>query len=215
MKNSIKTILYSAFACLCIFLSVDGYSQEAGLTPKFGFKAGINFANLYVDNVQDENMKVGVVAGFYAKLPIAEGISLQPELLFSNKGAKVTYNNALQGKGEYRFNLNYIETPLTFVFNVIDNFNIHAGGYAAYLASANVKNLKDGTITGVTELNAENFNRLDYGLVGGLGVDFENVTIGMRYNYGLKQVGHSGSLSGDLTTNSKNSALSLYVGFAF
>ena len=215
MKNSIKAIMYGVIFSLSIFVTYNGYSQEASALPKFGFKAGVNFTNLYVGNVQDENVKVGAVAGFYAKLPIATGISLQPELLYSSKGAKVTYNNAFQGKGEYRFNLNYIETPLTFVFNIIDNFNLHAGAYAAYLASANVKNLKDGTITGVTELNAEDFNRFDYGLVGGAGIDFENITIGMRYNYGLKQVGHSGSLSGDLTTNSKNSAVSLYIGFAF
>ena len=56
---------------------------------------------------------------------------------------------------------------------------------------------------------------MDYGLVGGLGLDFNHINIGMRYNYGLKSVGHSGSLSGDLTQNSKNSALSFYIGMAF
>ena len=221
MINNVRAIFFGAWFSLCFLGSLAGYSQEQTtstetvLTPKFGFKFGVNLANLYVDDVKDQNMKVGAVAGFYAKLPIAKGVSLQPELLYSSKGAKVTYDNSLQGKGEYRFNLNYIEVPLTFVFNVIDNFNIHAGGYAAYLASANVKNLKDGTIVGVTDLNAEDFNRLDYGLVGGLGVDIDNVTIGARYNYGLREVGHSGSLSGDITKNSKNSSLSLFVGFAF
>ncbi len=214
MKKSISIILYSALCSLCLFMSVNGYSQTTN-TSKVGFKVGFNLANLYVDNVKDQNMKVGALAGLYARLPISDGIAFQPELLYSSKGAKLIYDNVIQGKGEYRFNLNYIETPFTFVFNVLDNFNLHAGAYAAYLASANVKNLKDGNMIGVTNLNADDFNRFDYGLVGGLGLDFEKLNIGMRYNYGLKQVGHSGSLSGDLTQNSKNSALSFYIGLAF
>ena len=106
---------------------------------------------------------MGALAGFYTRLPISEGIAFQPELLYSSKGAKLTYDNGIQGTGEYRFNLNYIETPFTFVFNILKNFNLHAGAYAAYLSSASVKNLKDGTIHGVTDLNEDDFNRMDYG----------------------------------------------------
>jgi Outer membrane protein beta-barrel domain len=221
MKKTIKTIIYSALCSLCIFVSVDGYSQEqeasgeTGLTPKFGIKGGVNLTNLYIDDVKDENVKVGGHVGIFAKLPIANGVSIMPELLYSNKGTKATYDNFVQGSGEYRFNLNYIELPVSFVFNIVKNFNIHAGAYAAYLTSANVKNLQNGDIQGVETLNAENFNRMDYGLVGGLGVDVDKFTIGARYNYGLKEVGQSGSLSGDLTKNSKNSGISLFVGFAF
>lgn len=191
-------------------------SDESTFTPKFGIKGGINFSNLYVSNVQNENLKVGLNAGVFAKLPVFKGLSIQPELLYSNKGAKDTYNNFAQGSGEYRFNLNYIETPLLMVFNLTPNFSLSGGGYAAYLVSANVKDLhSDGTITGVQDLNADNFNRVDYGLVGGLGVDIGYVTLGARYNYGLKNIGQSGSLSGDLTKNSKNSVATLFIGFAF
>lgn len=191
-------------------------STETKFTPKFGIKGGINFANLYVDNVQDEHLKLGVNAGFYAKLPVTKGISIQPELLWSSKGSKDTYNNPVFGSGEYRFNLNYVESPLLMVFNLTPNFNLNGGAYVAYLASANVKNMNsDGTISGVRELNAENFNRFDYGLVGGLGVDIENVTFGARYSYGMQTIGKSGQLSGDLTRNSKNSVATLFIGFAF
>ncbi|NOT76028.1 MAG: PorT family protein [Cyclobacteriaceae bacterium] len=221
MKKSIKSVIYSALVGLCIFVSVDGYSQqqetsaETTLTPKFGIKGGVNLSNLYVDNVEDENMKVGFTGGFYAKLPMTRGISIQPELLYSNLGARLTYDNFIQGSGEYRFNLNYIQLPVSLVFNIVKNFNIHAGGYASYLTSANVKNVQNGDIQGVTDLDSDDFNRFDYGLVGGLGLDIENFTIGARYNYGLNQIGKSGNLSGDLTQDSKNSALTLFIGLAF
>jgi hypothetical protein len=217
-----KTNLYAVLLSICtLAFTVNGYSQEQeasdeiGMTPKFGIKGGLNMSNLYIDNVSDEHVKIAGHIGFYGKLPIARGISLQPELLYTSKGAKTTYNNIAQGSGEYRFNLNYVELPVLLVFNIVKNFNIHAGAYAAYLVSANVKNLRDGTIQGFTDLNADNFSRSDYGLVGGLGVDIDKFTIGARYSYGLRQVGKSGTLSGDLTQNSKNSVASLYIGFAF
>jgi hypothetical protein len=221
MKNLMKTSLYAALFGLCIMVSTSGFSQEqetsndVGLTPKFGIKGGLNLSNLYINNVEDENVKVSGHVGVFAKLPLGTGVSLMPELLYTSKGSKVTYDNALQGRGEYRFNLNYVELPLTLVFNIGEHFNLHGGAYAAYLVSANVKNLSDGTISGFTDLRADNFNRADYGLVGGLGVDIENVTIGARYNYGMAQVGKSGTFSGDMTSNGKNSNVSVFIGFAF
>jgi len=167
--------------------------------------------------VEDENMKVGLNVGLLAKIPLVKGLSLQPELLYSSKGSKVTYNNILQGNGEYRFNLNYVELPVLAVINLGKNFNLNAGGYVAYLASANIKDLNDdGTVTGITKFNADNFNRFDYGLVGGIGVDVQNFTIGARYNYGLREVGESGSGgASSYLQNSKNSVATLFIGFGF
>jgi hypothetical protein len=191
-------------------------SMENSLKPKLGIKGGLSLTNLYVDNVGKEHMKAGFNAGVYAKLPITTGFSIQPELLYSVKGAKDTYDNFLQGSGQYRFNLGYVELPVLAVVNLTRNFSLHAGGYAAYLTNANVKDVdNDGTINGATDLNADNFNRWDFGLAGGLAFDIENFTIGARYNYGLSKIGKSGSLSGDLTQNSKNAGVSVYVGFGF
>lgn len=198
------------------FAQVQQTTDESALSPKFGIKGGVNLTNMFVDEVSDENMKVGFNAGFFAKLPVTRGFSIQPELLYTSKGAKETYNNIIEGKGEYRFNLNYIELPVLAVINVAKNFNIHAGPYVSYLAAANIKNLHDDhSQDEIAELDADNFNRFDYGLVGGLGIDISNFTIGARYNYGLREIGKSGSLSGQVTKDSRNSAISLYIGVGF
>ncbi|HEY8894328.1 MAG TPA: porin family protein [Niastella sp.] len=198
------------------FAQVQQTTDESALTPKFGIKGGVNLTNMFVDDVSDENMKVGFNAGFFAKLPVTRGFSIQPELLYTSKGAKEKYNNIIQGEGEYRFNLNYIELPVLAVINVAKNFNIHAGPYVSYLAAANIKNLhEDHSQDEIAELDADNFNRFDYGLVGGLGIDISNFTIGARYNYGLREVGKSGSLAGQVTKDSRNSAISLYIGVGF
>lgn len=191
-------------------------SEEAVLSPKLGIKAGANFSNLYVADVSNERMKVGFLGGLFGKFPVSRGFSIQPELLYSVKGARDIYNNFVQGSGEYRFNLGYMELPVLAVVNISKNFNIHGGGYAAYLVNANVKDVNsNGTIKGAAELNADNFNRWDYGLAGGIGFDIENLSLGARYNYGLAEIGKSGSLSGDLTRSSKNAGFSIYMGLGF
>ena len=72
----------SAVLCLSVIATVfstvasaqeQKTASESSLTPKFGIKAGINLANLYIDNVEDENMKLGLNAGFFAKLPVSKG----------------------------------------------------------------------------------------------------------------------------------------------
>lgn len=198
-----------------VFAQEQKATGESRLTPKIGIKGGVNLSNLYVDNVKDENVKVGANVGIYAKIPVVKGLSIQPEILYSQKGAQVNYNNIF-GSGKYRYNFDYIEIPVTAVINVAKNFNILAGGYTGFLASAKVKDVDaNGNIRGVTELNKDNFESFDYGLVGGLGFDIENTNIGLRYTYGLKNIGKDGSLSGNLLQNSKNNVISLTIGFAF
>ena len=215
LRNGILALGITLLAAPGIFAQEQQATGESTLTPKFGIKGGLNLTNLYVNDVKDEHIKAGFNAGFFAKLPVTRGFSIQPELLYSQKGAKLDYDNVF-GSGEYRFNLNYVELPLTAVFNVARNFNLHVGGYASYLVSANITQLKsNGDGNTITDLNEDNFNRFDYGLVGGLGVDVDNFTIGARYNYGLREVGKSGTLSGNVTSNSKNSAINLFIGFGF
>ena len=219
MKKFTMPVIVTAFFVMMTastFAQEQVTATESVLTPKYGIKLGLNFANLYVDNVQNEYMKLGGFIGFFAKLPISKGLSFQPEILYTNKGSKLTYGNFVQGSGEYRFNLNYIEVPFLFVINLTSNFSVSAGGYVAYLASANVTDMRaDGTVNGVTNLNENDFNRSDYGLVGGASIDIQRFTIGARYNYGLQNIGKTGSIAGDLTQNSKNSVASIFIGFAF
>lgn len=220
MEKMNQTVKKLAALCVCVVLASSLFAQEQKtksertLTPKIGIKGGVNFSNLYVDNVKDENVKVGAVGGLYTKIPVSKGLSIQPEILYNMKGAQVNYNS-LFGSGKYRYNFNYIEIPVSLVINVAKKFNVLAGGYSAFLTSAKVKDVDaNGNINGVTTLNKDNFESFDYGLVGGLGFDIENTNIGLRYSYGLKNIGKDGSLSGNLLRDAKNSVISLTIGFA-
>ncbi len=193
---------------LLIVISTSIYAQKAGL------KGGVNFSNLYISDVDDENMKLGFNVGVYYRADLNDFLAIQPELLVSQKGSEVQYSNFLGGSGKYRFNLNYIQIPVLGVLKV-KNFNIHAGPYISLLASANVKVVdSDGSINSVSELDRDDFNSFDSGLSAGLGFDFNTGLLGVRYDYGFQEIGNSAAAT-DATTNSKNSALQFYVGFDF
>lgn len=225
MKKNYYSRVLSVFslAALMFFVSNQANAQSDNPGPNIGIKGGLNLSQFYVDqpNVEDENMKVGYHFGLFTKIPITDFLAVQPELLYSNTGSKIAYGGSdlenLFGiePGEVRFNLNYIQVPVALAVNV-GPLNIHGGPYVAYLVSANVTDLSTSNLNSTTleELNTEDFNRIDYGVLVGVAVDLRGVTIGARYNYGLREIGSSG-LAGNLTSNSKNSVGQLYVGFGF
>lgn len=194
---------------LLMTLSATVYSQKAGL------KVGANFTNLYIDDVDDENMKVGLNLGVYYRADLSESFGIQPELLFTQKGSEVQYNAILFGNdGTYRFNLNYLELPVLFV-GKINNFHISAGPYVAILMAAKVKRVNDGgEIQDIESLDRDSFNTFDKGVAAGVGFDFNRGMLGLRYSYGLGEIGNS-EAAVQATSNSKNSALQAFVGFDF
>ncbi|MBD0254468.1 MAG: PorT family protein [Cytophagales bacterium] len=220
-NNVLKKLAGISFLAFLLLSTAPLMAQHDNPGPKFGVKGGLNLSQLYVDqpNVQDQNMKVGYHIGLFGKIPVTDFLAIQPEVLYSNAGAKITYGGSdlanVLGieEGEVRFNLNYVQVPVALVAN-LGPFNVHAGPYLSYLVGANVKNLQvaDLNTNQLADLNTDNFMRLDYGLLGGIGVNIDAITVGARYNYGLRQVGGSG-LAGTLTNNSRNGVFQVYVGF--
>ena len=213
MKTA-KIFLVGAIVAMAVSFA---QAQDDELTPKFGIKGGINLANLRSgDDVSDENLKVGLNLGLMAKMPITSGFAIQPEVLYSSQGSRINYNNFIAGKGEYRFNLNYIQVPVLAVINLGEYFNIHAGPYASFLTSANVKDVNsDGSVDNIADYDVDNFNRVDYGVAGGIAFETKGFTLGARYNYGFKEVGKSGSVAGGATNDLKNNFGTIYAAITF
>lgn len=179
-----------------------------------GLKGGVNLTNLYVDDVDDENVKVGYHIGIYHDAPITDFLSIQPEILFTSKGAEVQYDGFLGGSGKYRYNLNYLEIPVLVKLKMA-GFNVHAGPYAAFLVGANVKDVdSNGNVQGVTSLDRDDFNQVDFGASLGVGFDFLGGNIGARYDFGLNEIDRS-NFAGEAASSAKNSAFMLSIGFDF
>jgi Outer membrane protein beta-barrel domain len=214
MKNLKIIIALTFLISISQFTFSQGSSDSSNL--KFGLKGGVNFSNLYTDNVDYNNVLTGFNVGLFAKLALTETLAIQPELLYTTKGAKLTYNNYFVN-GTAKFNLNYIELPVLLVINLTNNFNIHAGPYVSYLVDGKATNDSQGTLFDIqNNLKNEDYNKFDTGLAVGLGFDTDQIGFGVRYNYGLQKVGKERNFAGTNYTfpDGKNSVINLYFSYS-
>ena len=79
MKSSRKATTVLALLIGLLMSAQDNSTPNA----KVGFKGGINLSNLYVDDVDDENVLTGFNAGLFFDLPLSKNVSLQPEVSYT------------------------------------------------------------------------------------------------------------------------------------
>jgi Outer membrane protein beta-barrel domain len=214
MKNLKKIVFFLILVSGTQLLFSQSTTVDSPL--KFGIKGGVNFSNLYTDNVEDNNVLTGFNAGVFAKLPITETFAIQPELLYTTKGSELKYNNAFVN-GTSTFRLNYLELPVLLVINLTNNFNLHAGPYVAYLLDGKATNNAQGTLFDIeNNLKNEDYNKFDTGLSVGVGFDTDQIGFGVRYNYGLQKVGKERNFLGTNYTfpDGKNSVINLYLSYS-
>lgn len=179
---------------------------------RIGIKGGFTLSNFYVDEVDDQNPRYGIHFGLFGKMPVNRFLAIQPELLFSTKGA--TYDKSvLVFDWQTQLNMNYVELPLLAVLRLSDNVDVLGGVYGAYLINVSATTTGD-TGNDYEELKRDNFQPLDYGLAGGIEFKLDPLILGIRYHYGLNGIGKKGWAEDNLG-NAKNSALQLSAGFAF
>ncbi len=148
-----------------------------------GIKGGLNFAN--VDATGDPDGKTGFHFGAFANIGLA-GISLQPEILYSTKGAD-------------DFDLTYVEVPILLKKNFAKVVNIHLGPQFGFLTKAesndvDVKDFVKGT---------------DLSLAVGGGLDLPmGLSAGLRYVLGLSDINDF-----DGGDEIKNRTFQVYVGY--
>jgi len=78
----------------------------------FGIRGGVNFQNLNGENSDNDNynydLKTGFNVGVNAEIPVGVDFYLQPGVIFSQKGAKIS--------DDLKVNLSYIEVPINFLY---------------------------------------------------------------------------------------------------
>lgn len=178
--------------CMLLCLMVGAHAQRS---IAFGLKAGANLATIDGKDVDDSPFRIGYHLGAMINAPIALGVSLQPEVLLSLKGAgKIGTNND-------NLNLLYLDIPIMAKVMLGERFNLQFGPYGSLLLNA-----KQGD-TGVKS-TIRNF---DTGVALGLGYVFaDRLTFDARYMYGLSKV-YDNELLGDYEAG--NRALQLSLGF--
>jgi hypothetical protein len=210
MKKVVRN--FGLLLCAGILSAVTLTSAQAQNAPRVGIKGGFNFSNLYVNDANSENTRLGWHGGFYGQFLSSEAFAIQPEVNFSTKGSRVTQHAGIIDQ-ETKYNFSYIDIPVLAVFKLGTVAEIHAGPYWSYLVNANVTSNGD-LGNGSKTFDRSNFDDWDYGLVGGIGFNLGGVQLGARYNYGLNTIARS-SLAKTMLGNSKNQVAQLYLSFNF
>jgi hypothetical protein len=207
-----KKLMQKAMLLILITGIIPCQAQEK-VPARYGFIGGINISNLYTNDASTADMIFGFNLGVFAKIPTISILSVQPELYVTTKGASVTYNSLLVD-GTANFNLTYMELPVLGLLRVSDHINLQFGPYVSYLLAGKVTNMANVHLLDLEKsISMSNYNRLDAGLVLGVGVEAHSMTMGIRYNYGLTNAGRKRTLLDQSYTipNASNGIINFYL----
>lgn len=193
---------------------------------KYGIKGGFNGSTFSGTDSQGSKYKAGFAAGVFANFGINDQFSIQPEVLFSQKGARVT---GYQGVGDNTFKstLSYIDVPILARINTGDagkGFFFEIGPQGS-LVVADRDFIQYGGNKYDENTNTRDLNKVLIGYVGGIGYQITSgLSLGVRYTGDFAKVykdGASNTLkaaTGTAYANNPsvhNSVFQFQVGYAF
>ena len=212
MQRTIKVMLIGAVA---LMLLLPNSSLAKGITG--GLKIGMNSADLHGEDIKEMEEDLGVelkskwglCAGGFIRFNISETFVIQPEVLYTMKGAK--FEETIDGETmKFEMNLSYLEIPVLVKFMIPTpggvKPNLYAGPALAIELSSKTKLVYAGE---TEEEDIEETKDTDFGLIIGAGVDFGNLTVDLRYVLGLT------TIFDEEDEDVKNGVISLIVGYSF
>ena len=136
-----KISLITLLACLTIVANAQSL-----IPTKFGIKAGLNFSSLSIskiDGVQPtvNSSQIGIAAGACIHIPLSDKWFINPEVLYSQKGAsfdyEFTHDYEEDERDEYlttnQLTLSYIELNPTISFKASDKLSLNFGPSVSFL----------------------------------------------------------------------------------
>lgn len=170
------------------FLLASGLRAQLG----FGVKGGVNFASLGGTNVTSiVKSKTGFAAGFYLNVAIPYLCFVQPEVLYSTKGA--TYKQDVPvpswSEGLFLADLAYLDIPVLIEYSVpipVLAPSLYAGPKVSILLKAEGGSDYFGQITS-EDIKRQTANP-DWGIALGASVNIFVVRLDARYTAGVKSI---------------------------
>jgi hypothetical protein len=159
-----------------LFLIIAGLTGTYAQSLNFGIKGGANFSNFQGSNANFKTESISSYhAGAFIDLGVSQKFSIQPEILYSTIGAKVSLAGAVD---EFRNKLGYISIPVLAKLYLIPNrLSIDLGPQVSFLL-----NEKEN-------VNLEKSNSYDFSVAGGVTLRVLGpIFVQGRYNLGLNDV---------------------------
>jgi len=185
-------------ASLALAASGAAQAQRA----RFGLKGGPSYTTVVGQHVAGAASKWGFHGGVLVNVKLNDRFSLQPEVLYSQKGTKGADDSN-------RINLNYVDLPVLLrVATGLGGLFIEVGPQLGYLAGSNASVGSRTPLARVTTDFAGSYPPFDLGYATGFGYQLANgLGLGLRYNGGFTHV-LKGATADD---TARNSAFQLYL----
>ncbi len=203
---------------------------------QIGIKAGVNIASMSESSTeatyQDFKNKsvVGFQAGLVFDLGLSDIFTIQPEVLYIQKGGKSIARLNDENKVESRLYYNYVEVPVLaklkfFAGDSKSGFYLIGGPFAGLALGGKSKvttTLLGASTTSETDFEFDNSDaadrqrRLDWGVAFGGGVKLGNVFLDARYNLGINNLlDRDANNQNDNKPYRRTRGIGLTIGFQF
>ena len=172
---------------LLVSLMMSAASAAAAQGTSFGVKGGVAFSTLSFDPSSEisYDLRSGLVVGGFVAFPLGSRLTIQPEGLFVQKGAKADDLGV-----SATIKLDYVELPVLVKYRIAGgparSFHLLGGPSVAFKVSASSSATFGGTT--IETDNDDDIERLDYGVVAGAGMDAGRFTIDGRFTFGVANV---------------------------
>jgi long-subunit fatty acid transport protein len=229
---------------LTLIISSLGVNAQSLLPIKYGIKVGVNIANISsipndgVKNI-DNTALIGVNGGFYMEIALNDKWYINPELIYTQKGASFTYEYTHDYEVDQRdvhnttneLKLAYIELNPTISYKASDKLSLNFGPSVSFLITPDYIVLTDkggnDDLSSHEELSEGTFKEeaLDVGL--NIGISYyltENFLIDGKVNTGFMKIGevsketYTGTTSNEARSNVfelKNRAIVISFAYLF
>lgn len=173
-----KVIVFGVLLCLAGSI----HAQKFVL----GLKAGVNRGSMSTKfSGFSEEANYGFVAGVYSRFGIL-GFFAQPEFQFNQRRGTLTGNNS-----EANQTLSYIDVPLLVGKKFLKITRFYAGPNLQFLMNASQSGIND------PNFNKSNFNNFAVGGILGCGVDILKVSVDLRYDFSITNLGKEITVGGN------------------
>ncbi|WP_318342834.1 porin family protein [Flagellimonas baculiformis] len=212
MNKIIVVAIFTVTICNVTAQDKWGYYPVFSIhEPHFGITFGPQATGFHNESY-DSEFQFGFFIGGSLSLPLNKIVSIEPQLLYSRKGGKGDYLINDFYEGSVRFKLHYVETPILINIHTKSFIDIIIGGDTGFLLDSNF-DYSMHYHYGYGELVNDEFEKMDFGLIGGIGINMPNGKIVFKYNYGLADVAKEGNAYLFLE-GAKNQSFSFsYIGY--
>jgi hypothetical protein len=176
-----QQILVLSSLLLCITSSVETKAQQ---TPAFhiGIKGGATFTKTSTEtSTLEGKYGFGYQGGVMTRMDIGS-LYAQGEALFNKR--KTSYD--IKGGSTAKLTWNAIDIPVVIGYKVVNtkDFNVRAfaGGVYSYAFKNNLSTSQ------ALEAGFKSFDKSNIGITGGIGADYKNFTVDLRYETGLSSI---------------------------